>query len=227
MKEELFPFVEKNYKADDKNRTLVGCSLGGLFSMYTLFTHPDLFTNYVAASPAYGWANESLYQYAEKYFSAKSNPPARLFMCVGGVERSVPGFEKLSKFLTDKNSPSLEIQSRVLENTGHSGTKGEGFARGLQFSFKRPSLKLSDAQLKKYEGNYKMTNGTIVEVKAENGQLVALAGNNKYQMNAASDKDFYSTSEFLNVHFTRDNDQNIIGFRLERYGSTEFVTKNK
>src|SRR5450432_1516299 len=55
MKDELFPFIESNYKADNKNRTLVGCSLGGLITMYALFTHTEMFTGYVAASPAFGW----------------------------------------------------------------------------------------------------------------------------------------------------------------------------
>jgi predicted alpha/beta superfamily hydrolase len=35
MKQELFPFIESNYKADSKNRTLMGCSAGGCFTMYT------------------------------------------------------------------------------------------------------------------------------------------------------------------------------------------------
>src|SRR5690606_12970502 len=39
MKEELFPFVESNYRADPEHRSLMGCSLGGLFTLYTLFTH--------------------------------------------------------------------------------------------------------------------------------------------------------------------------------------------
>ena len=58
MKDELFPFIETNYKADNNNRTLMGCSLGGLITLYALFTHTDMFTGYVAASPAIGWSNE-------------------------------------------------------------------------------------------------------------------------------------------------------------------------
>src|SRR5215471_6707984 len=53
MKNELFPFVEKNYSADPHERILMGCSLGGLFTLYTLFTQPDMFNKYVAASPAF------------------------------------------------------------------------------------------------------------------------------------------------------------------------------
>ena len=145
IKNEVFPFVEKNYRVDANDKTLVGCSLGGLFTMYTLFTHSSMFNRYIAASPAFTWDNNVLYKYEEQYHANTSNPSAKLFMCVGGVETSVPGFEKLTSFLNIVIIRTLQIESRVLENTGHSGTKGEGYARGLQFVFKRPSLQLSSA----------------------------------------------------------------------------------
>ena len=43
MKGELFPFVEANYRVSNTNRTLAGCSLGGLFTLYTLYKEPLLF----------------------------------------------------------------------------------------------------------------------------------------------------------------------------------------
>jgi len=224
IKNELFPFIETNYKADKNDRTLMGCSLGGLFSLYTLFTHADMFQRYVAASPAFGWDNEVLYQYEKKYFQNKSNAPAKLFMCLGGAETSVPGFEKLTKQLNDRHYAALQMESRVLENTGHSGTKGEGFARGLQYVFKRPSLKLSAAVLNKFTGTYKLE-GMSVEIKEEQGGLVAYVGGSRMVFYAASEKDFYSTAGFINVHFKEDEKGNVSGFQLDRYGSSEFVTK--
>jgi predicted alpha/beta superfamily hydrolase len=224
MKNELFPFIEKNYNADPNERILMGCSLGGLFTLYTLFTQPDMFNKYVAASPAYGWDNEVIYQNLNKYFQ-KSNPPSRLFMCIGGVESSVAGFDKLTKTLRDHATSSLQIESRILENTGHSGTKGEGFARGLQFVFKRPSLKLSPNILNKYVGTYVFDNGMPVDVKGESGGLVAYSHNNKIILYASSENDFYSTTGFLNVHFKKDEKGNVSGFQLDRYGSSEFVKR--
>jgi predicted alpha/beta superfamily hydrolase len=225
LKNEVFPFIETNYKADKSDRTLMGCSLGGLFTMYTLFTQPKMFNRYVAASPAFGWDNEVLYQYEKKYFENKLNPPAKLFMCVGGVETGVPGFEKLASFLNDRHYTSLQIESKVLENTGHSGTKGEGFARGLQFVFKRPSLQLSPGILEHYKGRYKLDDGTIVNISSENGTLTAAAGNMKYTFQAASETDFYITSSFLNIQFKKSEKGNVTGFQLNRYGSTQFVKK--
>ena len=224
LKNELFPFIEKNYSADPNERVLMGCSLGGLFTLYTLFTQPEMFGKYVAASPAYGWDNEVLYQHLNKYFQ-KSNPPARLFMCIGGAESNVPGFEKLIKTLRDHATASLQIESRILENTGHSGTKGEGFARGLQFAFQRPSLKLSSDVLNKYVGSYQFDNGMTVDVKQENGSLAAYAQGNRIVFFASSETDFYSTAGFINVHFKKDEKGNVSGFQLDRYGSSEFVKR--
>ncbi len=129
MKNEIFPFVESHYRADATDRTLAGCSLGGLFTLYTLFTHPDFFNRYIAASPAYGWDKNVLGQYEVQYHQKSSNPVAKLFMCAGGVELSAPGFEEFASHLTSRRYPNLEMESRVLENTGHSGTKGEDATR--------------------------------------------------------------------------------------------------
>jgi predicted alpha/beta superfamily hydrolase len=224
IKNELFPFIEKNYNADPNERVLMGCSLGGLFTLYTLFTQPEMFNKYVAASPAYGWDNEVIYQNLNKYFQ-KPNPLARLFMCIGGVESNVPGFEKLTKTFSEHATSSLQIESKILENTGHSGTKGEGFARGLQFVFKRPSLKLPSNVLNKYVGTYAFDNGMRVEVKEENSSLVAYVYNNKIVLYASSENDFYSTAGFINVHFKKDEKGNVSGFQLDRYGSSEFVKR--
>ncbi|MDP4261446.1 MAG: alpha/beta hydrolase-fold protein [Bacteroidota bacterium] len=225
MKTELFPFIESRYKADSKNRILMGCSLGGLLTLYTLFTHTDMFNGYVAASPAFGWDKEIIYQYEKNFYEKKSMLPARVYMTIGGVERSVPGFEKLVKFLADRNYSTVHIKSKVLENTGHSGTKSETYNRGLQYVFERPMLKMPDAVLNKYTGSYEGANGTKIELKNENNQLVIYFNPNyKYVLYAASESWFYSTNEFFNMHFTTDNGK-VDGFGLDRYLNTQSFKK--
>ncbi len=226
MKEELFPFIEKNYRVDKHDRTLVGCSLGGLFTMYALFTHPEMFQRYVAASPAFMWDDNVLYQYEKKYAANKSNPSAKLFMCVGGVEQSVPGFQKLTDYLNGQHYNSLQIESRVLENTGHSGTKGEGFARGLQYVFKRPALQLSNTVLDKYTGKYQLPNGSTAEIKRENNQLfLYTSSDNKFPLFAEGDNQLYSTAQFLNLKFKYDDNKNITAVDVETYGGTMTAKK--
>ena len=106
IKNEIFPIVESNYRVDTNDKTLIGCSLGGLFTMYAFFTHSNMFNRYIAASPAFTWDNSMFcINMKNNIMSNKSNPPAKLFMCVGGVELSVPGFEKLTQFLNDRHYP--------------------------------------------------------------------------------------------------------------------------
>jgi predicted alpha/beta superfamily hydrolase len=227
IKKEIFPFVENHYKTDTSNRTLVGCSLGGLFTLYTLFTHASMFNRYIAASPAYTWDKNILNQYEEKYHSATDNPPAKLYMCVGGVELNAPGFSQFASFLANRHYPSLVLESEVLENTGHSGTKGEGYSKGLQSVFKRPSVILTPAVLQQYSGRYTLSNGSVIEIKTENDSLAAVFGNSIFKFHCASEKEFYLNSSFCNLSFVKDDQGNILGFHLLRYGLDVFATKEK
>jgi predicted alpha/beta superfamily hydrolase len=225
IKTELIPYVEANFPADANNRTMVGCSLGGLITLYTLFKQPQLFRNYVAASPAYGWDNEVIYKIEQDYFERSSRPPARLYLSMGGVERGVPGFEKFVDHLKRRNYKSLQIGSRILENTGHSGTKAEGFTRGLQYAFERPAIKVAPELLNKYAGIYEFPNGNAIEIKVESDQLIVFfGGNNRQKLYAASETYFYSVNEFLNIRFTTGA---VAGFELERYGGSQFAAKRR
>lgn len=225
METELFPFIETNYKADKNDRALMGCSLGGLFTMYALFTKPSLFQRYIAASPAFGWGREILYDYEKKYAENKANPPGRLYMIMGGVERQVPGFDKLAKHLADRKYKNLQVKSIVLENTGHSGTKAEGYTRGLQYVYERPSLTLAPAILNQYVGMYQAGTSQTAEMKNEGGRLVLHVGNNnKFPLFAASETDFYANSQFFNLQFKKSNGK-IEGFQLNTFGNSQFVVK--
>ncbi len=225
MQKELFPFIEKNYKADNESRTLMGCSLGGLFTLYTLFTRTGMFTGYAAASPAIGWDKEVLYKYEKEFAAKRISKPVRVYMTVGDVERGSKAFEKFAAFLMLQNYNNVSLQSKVLENTGHSGTKSETYTRGLQYVFERKQLKLSDEQLNKYTGTYAGSNGNTIEIKKEGGQLVWFySPQNKFTIFANTQKHFYATHEFFNVYFKQDSDK-VTGFDLSRYGSTQAFSK--
>ncbi|HRI23925.1 MAG TPA: alpha/beta hydrolase-fold protein [Ferruginibacter sp.] len=225
MKNELFPFIEANYKADGNNRSIMGCSLGGLITLYALFTHTDMFRGYAAASPAIGWDRELIYQYEKKFFEGNNTLPVRMYMTIGDVERSAPGFEKFAKHLESRNYSSLVSKAKLLENTGHSGTKSETYSRGLQFIFERPRLELDAVSLNRFAGMYQTTNGNKLEIKNEGGRLVLyFSPGNKYMLYAAGETEFYATTEFFNIHFQTQRGA-VQGFRLDRYGSSQFITK--
>lgn len=227
MKNELFPFVESNYRAEKDGRTLMGCSFGGLFTLYALFSEPGLFTNYIAASPAFEWDNGVIYQHEKKFFAQKSTAKGRLYMVMGGVERNVSGFNKLVKHLRDRGYTSLKIETRVLDNTGHSGTKAEGYSRGLQYAFQRNEITPSPALLNQYAGTYTIPNGNTIELKVENGKLVIYpTPNDRFELQAESNTSFYSVAEFLQIHFTTSGGV-INGLKLDRFNSSQRAAKSK
>ena len=56
---EVKPWVEAHYRTSGQD-ALAGCSLGGLFVVETLLRAPDLFDDYIAASPSLWWNNGAL-----------------------------------------------------------------------------------------------------------------------------------------------------------------------
>ena len=130
-----------------------------------------MFTGYAAASPAVGWDRETLYKYEKTFAEKKLTKPVRVYMTIGDVERGRPGYERFTNTMQGRNYGAVNLRSRVLENTGHSGTKSETYSRGLQYVFERNQLTFSDDALNKYTGTYQFGNNTKVEIKNEGNQL--------------------------------------------------------
>ena len=115
----------------------------------------------------------------------------------------------------------------MLENIGHSGTKGEGYERGMQFVFERPSVTLTASQIKNIAGNYQSDKGHKIVIRVANNALVLdFGGSNQDRLHAANENELYSTAQFLNLHLKREK-ESISGFVLERYGSSEVFSKIK
>lgn len=227
MKTELFPFIESNYRADGDNRTLIGCSLGGLLTLYTLFTHTEMFTGYAAASPALGWDNGGLSKHEEVFSKKQLTKPVRVYMTVGDVEGGRKDFEQFAATMKSRAYKNVNLYSKVLENTGHSGTKNETYARGLQYVFERNQLKLSDAALKKFIGTYKVAkDDRQVEIKNENGGLTLHFPQGSIPLLADSENHFYATSAFFNIYFKESNNA-VEGFDLATYEETLTLKKIK
>ncbi len=64
--EEVQPFIAKTYKTNG-SRTLIGQSLGGLLGTEILFTHEDLFDNFILVSPSLWWDDGSLADRADSW----------------------------------------------------------------------------------------------------------------------------------------------------------------
>ncbi|MGA9408630.1 MAG: alpha/beta hydrolase-fold protein [Bacteroidota bacterium] len=226
IKKELIPFIDSRYRTKKDDRTLMGSSLGGLFTLYALFQETASFNRYVLTSPAIGWDNEVLGTYMKSYAPMKSRLPIKLFMAVGGLEGNEGAFEKFADNLKAKKLEGLEIETRVIEGTGHSGGKAEGYSRGLQFVFSKPSIAVDPAILDQYAGTYQINPDVRIQVMREGSHLVAVAPDgSRVPVLAESEKDFYLRGAYLFVHFKRDEKGKVTGFQLEQFGGQQFVEK--
>lgn len=135
LKEELFPLIETNYHADTSQRVLMGHSFGGTFTLYAMFTEPELFSSYVAGSPAVVFGNDFTFKQEAEYAREHDDLPARLFLFVGGSESLKWPVEEFMQILRERDYPGLEMETLTLEGEGHASVKPEGYNRGLRFVF--------------------------------------------------------------------------------------------
>jgi uncharacterized protein len=133
----FIPLIDKEYRTDPKQRVLGGASLGGLFTLYAMFTKPDLFNGYIAATPAVAVGDGWLLKYEEEFSKARKSVNARLYMTVGGNE--VPGFadpiKRMNERFAMRKYPKLAYEFRVIDGERHAGMQVESYNRGLRFVF--------------------------------------------------------------------------------------------
>ncbi len=227
LKKEVIPLIESKYRTAKDDRTLIGSSLGGLFTLYTLFSETNLFRRYILTSPSLQWDNGTIYAAESTYAAKNSQLPVTMFMAIGGYE-PVPEFQKFVDRLKGRNYKGLVLTTRVLDGMGHSGSKPEGFTRGLQAVFARPSISLDDATLKQYAGTYEPMPGVRIQLAGQNGKLVAHApGDNMLTFEAETPSDFYAKGMYLFLHFKKDSAGNVTGFQMESFEGGGFVKKEK
>lgn len=84
--EELRSVIDQNYRTNKQN-TLIGHSLSGLFTVGTLLYHSDLFLTYIAFDPSLWWDDQYIIKQAETIFKQKDMSGISLYVAYGGKLR--------------------------------------------------------------------------------------------------------------------------------------------
>jgi hypothetical protein len=134
---EIIPLVDREYRTDPSCRVLCGASMGGLFTLYAMYSRPDLFQGYVAATPAVVLGNDWLFGYEEAFAKSGRAIKARLFAAVGGNESPgyVSGVLRFSQRIDSRKYEGLKYQFRIIEGERHAGMQPIAYTYGLQFVF--------------------------------------------------------------------------------------------
>lgn len=95
IQNELKPLIEKELSIDTSRQTLMGNGYGGLFALHVLFTQPESFQTYVAASPSIWWNDRYILKEEEAFTKRLSEKPLglKLLMTVGEMEQSLSRVE--------------------------------------------------------------------------------------------------------------------------------------
>jgi predicted alpha/beta superfamily hydrolase len=130
INEEIFPFIESNYRVSSNRRGLAGYSYGGLFALYVLFHTPDMFSKYFAGSPTM-W--DQLFEYEEDYSSAHDELKARVLITGGSSEHDlIIRVERMVELLRLREYPGLELEFNIFEDEGHTSAYPSFVSRALR-----------------------------------------------------------------------------------------------
>nr|WP_301003731.1 alpha/beta hydrolase-fold protein [Arsukibacterium sp.] len=118
---ELIPYLEKNYAIND-NRLLSGFSAGGSLVLYTIVTKPDLFSGYLAFSPAAWYDDSVVVKEFAKNLPVTDGKPIFLYLSLGGEENEIitGSFKGLLSALETNAPANLQWAYSYSEGAGHN-----------------------------------------------------------------------------------------------------------
>jgi predicted alpha/beta superfamily hydrolase len=134
LEREVIPLIERNYRVDPRRRILFGQSAGGTFACYTLFTRPDLFTDYVIVSP--GMMDQGIFRLEAAWAEQHDDLNVRLLLSAGEREIQDPlsivsNTVRLAEKLYARRYPELKLKAWIIPEATHVQTAASSLARAL------------------------------------------------------------------------------------------------
>lgn len=141
INEEVKPAMNARYRINTDSQSLVGYSFGGEFSLFTLFTHPDAFDNYVIGSPSIWWHDTVIFDYETRYADAHDDLPKNVYISSGALEEAPDGDDfmmvsnarKMTELLQSRNYPNLKVSYKNFADDTHATSYLPSAIQGLRF----------------------------------------------------------------------------------------------
>lgn len=150
FQEELIPFVENNYRTSKKDRTLLGHSLGGHFTLYMMLSAPETFENYIACAPA---VSGEIMEYEEEFAANHDDFPVTLFLASGENDHLTIAVKRFAEKFKSRDYPSLEFAELYTINGNHGTVAPSAYIEGLRFTMD-PVIELAPEKLDRLAGTY-------------------------------------------------------------------------
>ncbi len=119
LNEEVIPYVGKNFRASDY-RIIHGHSLGGMFALYLLGRHPDMFEAYITIAPWLIYDNHFIVKDLETSLMKLSVHDKFLYMTLGNEPLIFPDMDSLRRILKEKAPKNLNWSFQLFEQEDHN-----------------------------------------------------------------------------------------------------------
>ncbi|AQX10305.1 esterase [Elizabethkingia ursingii] len=132
LKNELQPYIEKKYKANN-NRTIIGESLAGLISTEILLKEPEMFNQYIIISPSMWWGGEKLLKEADSLLKSRLKTTKDVYIGAPNKEEDVRMYneaEALYKIL--KSNKNITVSFDYMPDELHSTAIHQGVYNGFK-----------------------------------------------------------------------------------------------
>lgn len=139
IRDNVFAYMQSNYRVTSNQRTLVGNSLGGLFAAHVLFTQPNMFESYIIGSPSVWFDNESII--SQSITTAKQD--VRVYLSVGSKETPefgegqdmITGANKLASKIRQGDAKNIQLEFSIIEGAKHATAFPTTLIQGLDWLY--------------------------------------------------------------------------------------------
>jgi predicted alpha/beta superfamily hydrolase len=135
--DELVPYIDANYDTDGVNRTLIGHSYGGLFTLFALLSEgPEQrhFNAFIASSPTLGFAVELLADMEASMYARSRELPVTLHLSAGEEGGLTEACRALATRLASRGYDKLYLMMSEFP-VSHMGNIEPSYRQGLQLIY--------------------------------------------------------------------------------------------
>ncbi|MCF0055128.1 alpha/beta hydrolase-fold protein [Dyadobacter sp. CY356] len=134
LQKELFQFVDRKYP-NNGSRSLLGSSLGGLFTIYAFLTAPDTFQAYLTCDPNLDWNDAYVTKLAIKKLPGLKSKKTVLFIATNDYSFKANGGYYFKEALKTKAAGSIKWQVKTYKNETHYSLQYKAFYDAIRFSY--------------------------------------------------------------------------------------------
>ena len=135
MKNELFPFLEKNYRIDLNDKALSGFSFGGQFATYVLLEHTSDFNRYIIGSPSIWW-DENLINIAKNNIDEIKDNNLIVYTFMGEKEGAVVNlWKEINEIYENNTNENLIFKQKLVAGKTHTAVFPAEFSTALEWIY--------------------------------------------------------------------------------------------